>query len=572
MQTEGKPDAPPARQPWRGLGAWNLYFLLKFGLLWAGVLNFHPLPNIAFAAALVLPLSGKWLPRLRQAVAIPFGAGLLYYDTWLPPVSRLAEAMQDVAGFSADYLIEMTARAVNWDMAAAALALWVAYLFLAQWLRLSVFTVLALAYLALPNIPLPPDTGNVAQAAATGRSTTSTAQAPTDGAPPSQTSPDSADAPTGTTVVAKDALDQSAPPTDDNLNAYLQAFYRQQSQRKTAFPENAADADAFDVLILNICSLSWSDLDEVQLRDHPLFGKMDIVFKNFNSATSYSGPASLRLLRASCGQTPHAQLYQDPSPDCYLFENLKALGYTVDLALNHNGEYQGFLEAIRAQGQMPALIGDQDTSQRALVAFDGSPIWRDIDVLTQWRQHRESAAATRAALFYNSITLHDGNRFIKPDGGTLRASYQPRAQMLLDELASFVGQLEREGRPTLLMLVPEHGAALHGDRIQISGMREIPSPDITHIPVAIKLIGAKSKPQGHPLLVTQSSSYLALSELLARLLREHAFSSTNLNLEALVTDLPETAEVSENQSAVVMRYRDRPYIRLADSGWQPYPQ
>lgn len=572
MQTEGKPDVPPARRPWRGLGAWNLYFLLKFGLLWAGMLNFHPLPNIAFAAALLLPLPGKWLPRMRQAIAIPIGAGLLYYDTWLPPISRLAEAMQDVAGLSSDYLIELTARTVNWDMAAAALALWVGYLFLSQWLRLSVFTVFALAYLALPDIPLPADTGNIAQAAATGRSTSTVAQALPDGVAPNGAAQDSA-APTAAAVAAKaDALDQSAPPTEDNLNAYLQSFYRQQAQRQTAFPKDAGDTDAFDVLILNICSLSWSDLDEVQLRDHPLFGKMDIVFKNFNSATSYSGPASLRLLRASCGQTSHSQLYQEPSPDCYLFENLKALGYTVDLALNHNGDYQGFLEAIRGQGQMPTPLGDQNALQRALVAFDGSPIWRDIDVLTQWRRHRENAATPRAAMFYNSITLHDGNRFIKPDGGTLRAGYQPRAQMLLDELASFVGQLEREGRPTLLVLVPEHGAALHGDRIQISGLREIPSPDITHVPVAVKLIGAKSKPQGRPLYVTQSSSYLALSELLARLMREHAFSSTSLNLEALLTDLPETAEVSENQSAVVMRYRDRPYIRLADSGWQPYPQ
>src|SRR5690606_34648743 len=71
MQTEGKPEAPARRLPWRGLGAWNLYFLAKLGLLWAGVLNFHPLPNIAFAAGLLLPLPGKWLPRLRQAVAIP---------------------------------------------------------------------------------------------------------------------------------------------------------------------------------------------------------------------------------------------------------------------------------------------------------------------------------------------------------------------------------------------------------------------------------------------------------------------------------------------------------------------
>ncbi|MCR3986170.1 cellulose biosynthesis protein BcsG [Aeromonas caviae] len=35
------------------------------------------------------------------------------------------------------------------------------------------------------------------------------------------------------------------------------------------------------------------------MMDHPLWKHFDIVFKNFNSATSYSGPAAVRLLRAS---------------------------------------------------------------------------------------------------------------------------------------------------------------------------------------------------------------------------------------------------------------------------------
>ena len=37
-------------QYWRGLSGWNFYFLVKFGLLWAGYLNFHPLLNLVFAA------------------------------------------------------------------------------------------------------------------------------------------------------------------------------------------------------------------------------------------------------------------------------------------------------------------------------------------------------------------------------------------------------------------------------------------------------------------------------------------------------------------------------------------
>lgn len=40
----------PLWQYWRGLSGWNFYFLVKFGLLWAGYLNFHPLLNLVFMA------------------------------------------------------------------------------------------------------------------------------------------------------------------------------------------------------------------------------------------------------------------------------------------------------------------------------------------------------------------------------------------------------------------------------------------------------------------------------------------------------------------------------------------
>ena len=49
--------------PITGLGVWNLYFLAKFGLAWAGYLNLLPLWNALFIAALLIPLrsgiSGK---------------------------------------------------------------------------------------------------------------------------------------------------------------------------------------------------------------------------------------------------------------------------------------------------------------------------------------------------------------------------------------------------------------------------------------------------------------------------------------------------------------------------------
>ena len=60
----------PLWQYWRGLSGWNFYFLVKFGLLWAGYLNFHPLLNLVFMAFLLMPLPNIRLHRLRHWIAI----------------------------------------------------------------------------------------------------------------------------------------------------------------------------------------------------------------------------------------------------------------------------------------------------------------------------------------------------------------------------------------------------------------------------------------------------------------------------------------------------------------------
>ena len=46
-----------------------------------------------------------------------------------------------------------------------------------------------------------------------------------------------------------------------------------------------------------------------------------------------------------------------------------------------------------------------------------------------------------------------------------------------------MGELEASGRRAVVVLVPEHGAALRGDSAQIAGLREIPTPAITLVPV-----------------------------------------------------------------------------------------
>ncbi len=59
--TKAKTTATPLPlwQYWRGLSGWNFYFLVKFALLWAGYLNFHPMLNPVFLAFLLVPIPEK---------------------------------------------------------------------------------------------------------------------------------------------------------------------------------------------------------------------------------------------------------------------------------------------------------------------------------------------------------------------------------------------------------------------------------------------------------------------------------------------------------------------------------
>lgn len=272
-QTPSMPS--PLWQYWRGLSGWNFYFLVKFGLLWAGYLNFHPLLNLVFMAFLLMPIPKYRLHRLRHWIAIPVGFALFWHDTWLPgPVFTLWPAGQ-------------------------------------------------------PTDTVTTTGGNAAATVATA----------------------------GDKPVIGDMPAQTAPPTTANLNAWLNTFYAAEEKRKTTFPAQLPpDAQPFDLLVINICSLSWSDVEAAGLMSHPLWSHFDILFKHFNSGTSYSGPAAIRLLRASCGQPSHTRLYQPANNECYLFDNLAKLGFTQHLMMDHNGEFGGFLKEVRENGGMQSEL------------------------------------------------------------------------------------------------------------------------------------------------------------------------------------------------------------------------
>ncbi|WP_260954620.1 cellulose biosynthesis protein BcsG [Pseudomonas citri] len=519
---------------WPGLGHWNLYFILKLALHWGGYLSIQVLPNLLFAAFLLMPLGSRFTLIARRSIAVPMAMALFYRDTWLPALSFRAQ-WPSVTELSSGHLLALAERLIDWNFCGWLLVLVLAYAYIHPWLRMTTLSLAGLLWLGCTNLlaPQPDDVSDAARITAPGHRGSQSGVA---------------------------------------LDSYLQQFYAVQAERRIAFEPSTAAAQPFDLLLINIDSMAWDDLELSDLREHPLLRQMDVLFDRFNSAASERVPATLRLLRAGCGQTPLQQLYAPASESCLLFDELGERGFVSATLLNHTGQQEGFLNAVQSLGSVPGPQTDLSHLRPALSGPDGSPIWRDGEVLDLWWKRRQEQPGSRVALFYNSLTLHEGNRIVTADGASRRADYKARAKTLLDDLSGFIAQLESSARPVVVVMIPDHGAALRGDRMQFPGMHEIPSPSITQVPVGIKLIGMGRNPRSTPLHVTEPSSYLALAQIIERL---YAAPSRAEGLQPdwqpLLADLMQTPLVSESEGSVVLDYAATPYVRIKEKdAWQPY--
>lgn len=517
------------------MGFWNFYFIVKLFLFAQHHLGFHPWKNLTFALFLLIPLSQKHWKVLRQLVAIPAAIALLYHDSLLPPVSRLWSQLDVLANFSADYFAELLGRFFSIAVLLELLLLLIVYCALNLKLRMSTFVIAAM--LLVPLLP----------SLTIGRPTIAAASDTNFGAGGGS----------GATGAGTEA------PTEASLNRQLDGFYQAEKKRRIAFPNAVAD---FDVVFIHVCSLAWDDLKLIGQDRHPLFGKFDMLFRQFNSAASYSGPAAIRLLRGSCGQSRHDALYDNAPAQCFTFNNLAQAGFQPELLMNHDGHFGHFLQDIQVQGGLNVTPQANTLARVDMHAFDQSPIYDDYDELSQWWKKRIDSGPERVALYYNTISLHDGNRVVGSAASSMK-SYPMRAQKLLGDVDRFLTLVQSSGRKAVVVFVPEHGASLRGDNAQISGMREIPNPQITRVPVGIKLIGMTAvAPQQQ---INDDVSYLALSAVLGNVITGYGASGAGLDVSALLADLPRTAFVAENENLVIMQRGLNYFSRNADDVWLP---
>jgi cellulose synthase operon protein YhjU len=529
----------------RRLGYWNIYFILKLIVYWRGLIDFHPFHNLAFFLILAIPPPASLMPgwkRGRLILALPVSVALLYYDSFLPPITRLFSSAGEVADFSLVYLIELLGRFVSIQVLGLLVGSFIVVLLARRFIRISVLVAGILFMLSLHQLStqLPRSNNLYKKALQPGSENFSVDNVPrlTNGG------------------------------TNEELNRILQTFYSTQALKVINLPKPAATALPFDLVFIHVCSLSWDDMEAAGLQLHPLWKSFDIVFRRFNSAATYSGPAAVRLNRATCGQTSNDGLYQPVAEQCYLMPSLKRAGFDINFAMNHDGHFDDFLKLIRQQGvsvdPLP-LTGLIPTMK----GFDDSPLQDDAAVLNRWRLMRDRSHEARTALYYNTISLHDGNRVEGMPGLDIMQSYKFRLKKLFDEIETLMQSLASGSRRTVVVLIPEHGAALRGDRMQIAGLREIPTPAITTVPVGIKIIEPASANEHDTEYVDSETSYLALSHVIAKMLAQSPFGTPAIDFKKYLVDLPITQFVAENQS-VMMRVQNRTFWREDKETWRPF--
>lgn len=537
MQTRIENGAGPR---FTGLGVWNVYFIIAFALAAFGYIELNLLGNALLMAWLLLPVGPKWLRILRGTLGVAAAAVLLYSESWLPGVDSILANKGGIAGFSLLYMAEFALDFINVKMVGWGLLVFLGYFLVRRYVRVTFFTIVYfLGAVTMPWVQsILPERAPVVTADAGG-----------------QTNEAAAPAKTG-------KADAKA------VGEWYDAFLAYEHDRRARFPNGLSEKDTpFDILLLSICSVSNDDLAVSQLDQHPLFKEFNIRFDSFNAATAYSGPALLRLLNGACGQPSHSELYGERRLECEIMTRLGTLGYSQRLLMDHSGEYDNFLQSMRDKAGVTATLDNAKYPTRYM-GFDDEEIADSLAVLRHWQRTQVKSKAGRTATLINFIALHDGNRL--PGRGRAEP-FKPRAQEMFDNIRTFLRELERSGRKTMVVIVPEHGAAVRGDKIQVPRLRDIPTMRISRVPVMVKFVGLKGMPN-EPIHVTGNTSYLALTSLIGKTLETDYFSKDGgtVPLEQLVHDLPQTNPVSENGTVQTLEYQGREYFRQNGGEWKPY--
>jgi cellulose synthase operon protein YhjU len=507
------------------MGLWSVYFFGKLFLYYHAYIKFDLLYNFAFAVFLLVdaPEESEFRKPLRIAkgiVAFMAAIALLWHDTWFPPpqdawyelVGQGIPTKEYIYSFLLRYYDQQTMINIGIIFALC----WVANKFL----RMSTFVLMAMI-----------------------------------------------------AVVPFKIMNQ---PNADELTMSVDAFFDSEQTRMIHFKKPGSAGLDFDVVILHVCSLSWDDLKEAKMEEDPFFRQFHYLFTNYNTATTYSGPAVIRLLRASCGQSRHSDLYKDQPKECYLFRGLESVGFDTEVTLNHDGKYGSFAQQILENGLSGSTPMPLESLPLYLLMFDDSPIYDDYATLEKWWKNRMASGKPATALYYNTVTLHDGTHR-SDDKQWWKAGregrYREYLTKLFADMSKFFRLMAESGRNVVVVFAPEHGMALRGSVMQAAGLRDIPLPKITNVPVGIKLIGpAFNGEKVRQKRVDKPASYLAISYMLAEFTEKSPFLYENYLTDSFVDTIPQTDFVAENESSMIARIHGKHYYYGKEKKWLEFSE
>lgn len=528
----------------KGLGIWSGYFVFKIVLFFLGMINFCIHKNVALAVFLCIRFRGKWSVA-ANIIGLVLAVMLLYHDSYLPSIEQILAQKSNLEGFSFSYALNFLLDFVSLPILFGFVGCIAGSVLLKDFIRITtcVFTgfiaVAVYSYYGESSINQsddalakcePNESGNLAKS-------------------------NSSDIPKMNKTASSAVLED-----------YLTNFLEFEHSRRVSMPDKLNDGfEPFDIVVLNVCSLANDDLDAASMTSHPVFRSFDAKFDNFSGATSYSTPASLRFLRSQCGQETEAEIYRERRQECELLSSLNKLGFATGVYLDHNGEYGNYLSSLASYGGLTTRPENQQLLTIKYRSFDNSPIFSDRDLFEQYIKEITLKPNYGRASFFNLISLHDGNR---KEGESRTMSFNARLKIFLDDLNFFMSKLEKSGHRTLLILLPEHGAAIRGDKMQIAKLREIPSTKITDIPVYVRFFGLpKSETMKK---IGGYHSHMAIAELIKRAIEDNVYASGGKGYEEILSNLPETAPVSESTNAFFIKYGSTEWFKLKGEAWNQY--
>ena len=499
---------------------WHVYFLSKILFAMMGAVTLYAVANFALAMVCYWPIQQPRVARWRNAAAVAVGLALLVAEGTLPGWKQWPSALNALSQFSAHYWVELLWRLGSMPAALAWLGL-VAMLWLfSRRYRVELWVLLLLIGMTFPMPWLVHRESK----------------------------------PAGSAIPAASAQ----PPA-------METFSKEQSElhMTSVRPPTLSTPD---LAFIHVCSLGWDDMRHVGFSDAQFTQMFDVVLGQFNSVSSYSGPSMLRLVHGACGQLPHGQLYGEHGEDCNLLQAYAHAGYGVQAWLNHNGRFDQFGTSLQANS--PARIQTVDDFTmlgRKLQAFDGSDLVDDEALLEHWWQGHEPQGKARV-LYYNTISLHDGNRALARSGA-VPVDYQTRLRDLMQAIQKLVNLAKGSSRGLVLVLIPEHGAALRPQGIEIAGMRNSPWPTITHVPVGVRVVNA-STGIPHPVLLQEPTSYLSLTTLIAGAM---AAPRPLEGLQASVEKVPPVPWIADNGDRQVAWHQHTTWVLNAQDKWNAVP-